>query len=157
MDFSKTYAMTGWRLGFGIMPNALAERVELLLTHSVGCTASFTQIAGLEAVNGPQDRVAEMCAVYKQRRDIVVAGLNRIPGVHCRTPQGAFYAFPNISALGKSSDWLADYLLDEAGVALLPGTSFGKFGDGFLRLSFANSLENLQEAIQRMAAALKKL
>ncbi len=155
--FSKTYAMTGWRLGYGIMPKALAQRVELLLTHSIGCSASFTQIAGLEAVSGSQDQVDVMCAIYKQRRDIVVAGLNQIPGVRCRTPQGAFYAFPNISALGKSSDWLADYLLEEAGVALLSGTSFGQYGDGFLRISFANSLENLEEAVQRMAAALAKV
>jgi aspartate/methionine/tyrosine aminotransferase len=155
--FSKTYAMTGWRLGYGIMPAALAERVELLLTHSVGCTASFTQIAGLEAIHGPQDRVDEVLAEYRRRRDAVVAGLNRIPGVRCRAPQGAFYAFPNVSALGKPSGWLAEYLLEEAGVALLPGTSFGQYGEGFLRLSFANSLENLQIAIERMARALVKI
>lgn len=155
--FSKTYAMTGWRLGYGIMPHSLAERVELLLTHSIGCSASFTQLAGLEAINGPQERVAEMCAIYKQRRDMVVAGLNQIPGVRCRSPQGAFYAFPNISALGKTSDWLADYLLEDGGVALLPGTAFGQYGEGFLRLSFANSLENLEQAIERVAVAIDRL
>lgn len=155
--FSKTYAMTGWRLGYGIMPQALAERVELLLTHSVGCSASFTQIAGLEAVSGPQARVAEMCAEYKRRRDVVVAGLNQIPRVHCRLPQGAFYAFPNVSAFGKTSDWLADFLLNKAGVALLPGSAFGRYGEGFLRISFANSLENLQEAIEQIGEALNSL
>jgi aspartate aminotransferase len=155
--FSKTYAMTGWRLGYGIMPKALAERVELLLTHSVGCTASFTQIAGLEAVQGPQERVDEVLAEYKRRRAVLVAGLNKIPGVRCQMPQGAFYAFPNVAALGKPSDWLAEYLLEEGGVALLPGTSFGKYGEGFLRLCFANSMENIEIAIERMRRALAKL
>ena len=118
--FSKTYAMTGWRLGYGIMPQALAERVELLVTHSIGCSASFTQIAGLEAILGSQDRVEEVLEEYRRRRQPVVEGLNRIPGLSCRTPQGGFYAFPNITALGKKSDWLAEYLLEDAGVALLP-------------------------------------
>ncbi len=155
--FSKTYAMTGWRLGFGIMPAALAGRVELLLTHSIGCTASFTQMAGLEAIHGPQERVEAVVAAYRRRRDALVAGLNAIPGVRCRLPQGAFYVFPNISALGKSSDWLANYLLEKAGVALLPGTSFGAYGEGYLRLCFANSLENIQIAIERMDAAIRAL
>jgi len=155
--FSKTYAMTGWRLGYGIMPRPLAERVELLLTHSVGCTASFTQIAGIEAINGPQEQVEVVVAEYKRRRDALVAGLNAIPGVRCRLPQGAFYVFPNVSALGRSSDWLAEYLLEESGVALLPGTSFGKNGEGYLRLSFANSLENIMDALERIKAALGKL
>ena len=155
--FSKTYAMTGWRLGFGIMPEALAERVELLLTHSIGCTATFTQYAGLEALIGPQDQVDAMVAEYKRRRDRFVAGLNAIPGIKCRSPQGAFYAFPNVTAFGQTSHWLADYLLDEAGVAVLPGTDFGAGGEGYLRLCFANSLENLQIALERMAAALGKL
>ncbi|MBP7688957.1 MAG: pyridoxal phosphate-dependent aminotransferase [Thermoflexales bacterium] len=155
--FSKTYAMTGWRLGFGIMPEALAERVELLLTHSIGCTATFTQYAGIEAVLGPQDQVDTMVAEYKRRRDFFVAGLSAIPGIKCRLPQGAFYAFPNVSALGRSSDWLADYLLSEAGVAALPGTAFGAGGEGYLRFSFANSMENLGLALEQMAAALGKL
>ncbi|MCX7671338.1 MAG: pyridoxal phosphate-dependent aminotransferase, partial [Anaerolineae bacterium] len=137
--FSKTYAMTGWRLGYGIMPPALAERVELLLTHAVGCTADFTQWAGLEALTGPQDAVAATVNEYRRRRDVLVAGLNAIHGVRCRTPQGAFYVFPNVAAFGKSSAWLADYLLEEAGVALLPGTAFGQHGEGYLRLCFANS------------------
>jgi aspartate/methionine/tyrosine aminotransferase len=155
--FSKTYAMTGWRLGYGIMPAGLAERVELLLTHSVGCTASFTQVAGVEALTGPQDRVAEVVAEYQRRRDAIVAGLNAIPGVRCRVPQGAFYVFPNVSSFGKTSEGLADYLLGEAGVAVLPGTSFGRHGEGYLRLVFANSMENIVLALERMADALGKL
>jgi aspartate aminotransferase len=155
--FSKTYAMTGWRLGFGIMPQALAERVDLLLTHSVGCTADFTQWAGVEALTGPQDQVGAVVAEYKQRRDVLVAGLNAISGIRCRSPQGAFYVFPNVTEFGKSSTWLADYLLEEAGVALLPGTAFGKRGEGYLRLCFANSLDNLRTALAQMAAALAKL
>jgi aspartate/methionine/tyrosine aminotransferase len=155
--FSKTYAMTGWRLGYGIMPRALAEQVELLLTHSVGCTASFTQIAGLEAIRGPQEQAEAVVQEYKRRRDALVNGLNEIPGVHCRTPQGAFYAFPNITTFGRSASWLAEYLLEEAGVALLPGTSFGKYGEGYLRLCFANSLENILRALEQMKAALGNL
>jgi aspartate aminotransferase len=155
--FSKTYAMTGWRLGYGIMPAPLAQRVELLLTHSVGCTASFTQVAGLEALQGPQEAVERVVAEYRRRRDTLVSGLNAIPGVRCRMPQGAFYVFPNISAFGKTSDWLAEYLLEQAGVALLPGTSFGSNGEGYLRLCFANSLENIQKALARMAEAFRRL
>jgi len=152
--FSKTYAMTGWRLGYGIMPQALAARVELLLTHAVGCTASFTQIAGLEAVSGPQEQAQAVVREYQRRRDTLVAGLNNIPGVRCRTPQGAFYAFPNVTSFGRKVDWLAEYLLEEAGVALLPGTSFGKYGEGYLRLCFANSLENILRALEQMRVAL---
>ncbi len=155
--FSKTYAMTGWRLGFGIMPEPLAERVELLLTHSVGCTASFTQIAGLEAIKGPQDQVEVVLEEYQRRRDVLVAGLSAIPGVSCRLPQGAFYVFPNVSALGKPVKWLADYLLEEAGVATLPGTAFGTNGEGYLRLCFANSMDNLKLALEQMRAAVEKL
>jgi aspartate/methionine/tyrosine aminotransferase len=155
--FSKTYAMTGWRLGYGIMPKPLAERVELLLTHSVGCTASFTQVAGIEAIEGPQEQVEAVVAEYRRHRDALVAGLNAIPGVRCRLPQGAFYVFPNVSAFGRSSNWLAEYLLEEAGVALLPGTSFGKNGEGYLRLCFANSLENILDALECLKAALGKL
>ena len=154
--FSKTYAMTGWRLGYGIMPPALAERVELLLTHSVGCTASFTQVAGIEAINGPQDKAEWVVSEYRRRRDVLVSGLNTIPGVRCRAPQGAFYTFPNVTSFGRSSNWLAEYLLEEAGVALLPGTSFGKYGEGYLRLCFANSMDNIQRALVQMKAALAK-
>ena len=155
--FSKAYAMTGWRLGFGIMPEALAERVELLLTHSVGCTASFTQVVGIEALQGPQEQVGQVLAEYRRRRDVLVSGLNHIPGVSCRMPQGAFYVFPNITQLNKSAAWLADYLLAEAGVAVLPGTAFGKNGEGYLRLCFANSMANIQLALQQMAAAIARL
>jgi aspartate/methionine/tyrosine aminotransferase len=155
--FSKTYAMTGWRLGFGIMPLELAERVDLLLTHSVGSTASFTQIAGIEAVRGPQDRVEAVVAEYRRRRDALVEGLNGVQGIHCRVPQGAFYVFPNITGLGKPSEWIADFLLERAGVALLPGTSFGEKGEGYLRLCFANSLENILSAIEKIREALTNL
>ena len=155
--FSKTYAMTGWRLGFAIMPEPLAERVALLLTHSIGCTATFTQHAGLEALTGPQDQVEAVMAEYQRRRDVLVAGLNAIPGISCRVPQGAFYAFPNVTAFGHTSNWVADYLLDEAGVAVLPGTAFGDAGEGYLRLCFANSLENLEIALERIGAALGRL
>jgi aspartate aminotransferase len=155
--FSKTYAMTGWRLGYGIMPEPLAERVGLLMTHSVGCTASFTQVAGLEALRGPQEQVEAVVQEYRRRRDVLVRGLNQLPGVRCRTPQGAFYAFPNIIGLGHKAEWLADYLLEEAGVALLPGNGFGQYGEGYLRLCFANSMENIERALERMAKALEKL
>ena len=154
---SKTYAMTGWRLGFGIMPEALAERVELLLTHSIGCTASFTQVAGIEALHGPQDQVDAVVAEYQRRRDVLVAGLNTVPGWRCRSPQGAFYVFPNVSATGRSSAWWADFLLNEAGVATLPGTAFGKYGEGYLRLCFADSMENLREAVERIADAAARV
>ena len=152
--FSKTYAMTGWRLGYGIMPEALAQRVDLLLTHSVGCTAHFTQIAAIEALTGPQDYVAMMVEQYQRRRDLLIDGLNRLPGITCQKPKGAFYAFPNIRGTGKSSTALAQLLLDN-GVAVLPGSAFGKQGEGYLRLVFANSLENLSHALERMAKALE--
>jgi aspartate/methionine/tyrosine aminotransferase len=155
--FSKTYAMTGWRLGFGIMPQPLAEKMELLLTHSVGCTATFTQFAGLEAILGPQDEVEAVRAEFRRRRDLMVQGLNGIPGIRCPLPQGAFYAFPNVQAFGRPVAELADYLLAEAGVAVLPGTAFGHNGEGYLRLSYANSMENIQEALERMARALTML
>jgi len=155
--FSKTYAMTGWRLGYGIMPNALAERVELLLTHSVGCPANFTQIAALEALQGDQLQVEEAVERYRERRDVLVAGLNRIPGVSCQIPQGAFYAFPNVTTFKRSASWLADYLLENAGVAVLPGTAFGKNGEGYLRLCFATPIEQINLAVERIAFALGKL
>ena len=154
--FSKTYAMTGWRLGFGIMPQPLAEKIGLLLTHSVGCTATFTQLAGLEAIQGPQEAVEAVAAKFRRRRDLIVAGLNAIPGIHCPTPSGAFYAFPNVQALSRSSEDLAETLLEEAGVAVLPGTAFGRNGAGYLRLSYANSTENIERALERMARILPK-
>ena len=155
--FSKTYAMTGWRLGYGIMPEPLAERMAPLLVHSVGCTASFTQYAGLEAILGPQDQADAVRDLFHRRRDVMVNGLNAIPGIHCPMPQGAFYAFPNVESFGRPCEELADYLLDKAGIALLPGTSFGANGKGHLRLSYANSIENIQKALERISAALDKL
>jgi aspartate aminotransferase len=155
--FSKTYAMTGWRLGFGLMPQALAEKVGLLLTHMVGCTATFTQLAGLEAILGPQDRVDAVAAEFRRRRDLIVAGLNAIPGIVCPMPRGAFYAFPNVQAFGRTSNDLADILLEEAGVATLPGSAFGRQGEGYLRLTYSNSLHNIQIALARIRAAVARL
>lgn len=155
--FSKTYAMTGWRLGYGIMPEPLAERMNLLMTHSVGCTAHFTQYAGIEALEGPQGWVADMVAQYQQRRDVLVAGLNEIEGVRCELPAGAFYAFPNVSAFTLSAEAIAERLLDEAGVAVLPGTAFGQYGAGYLRVAYCNSLENIERALERMAAVFDRL
>ena len=155
--FSKTYSMTGWRLGFGIMPRELAARVDLLLTHSIGSTAHFTQFAGLEAVTGPQGMVDVMVAEYQRRRNIIVDGLNAIPGFSCQKPQGAFYAFPNIRETGMSSTNLANLILEKAGVALLPGSSFGEYGDGYLRLSYANSIENIQSGLEKIERAVKEL
>jgi aspartate/methionine/tyrosine aminotransferase len=148
--FSKTYSMTGWRLGFGIMPETLADRVSLLLMHSVGCTAHFTQYAGIEAITGSQAAVDAMVAAYQQRRDVVVPALNAIPGVTCRNPQGAFYAFFNVCAFGMSSAEMANLILDETNVALLPGTAFGRYGEGYLRISFTNSMENILRGLERV-------
>jgi len=152
--FSKTYSMTGWRLGFGVMPVELAKRVDLLLTHSVGSTAHFTQFAGLEAITGPQDMVQVMVTEYQRRRNAVVEGLNAIPGFVCQKPQGAFYVFPNITGTGMGSTELANLILEKAGVALLPGNSFGEYGEGYLRISYANSLENIQKGMERIRAVL---
>ena len=155
--FSKTYAMTGWRLGYMVMPEPLAERVELLLTHSIGCTAAFTQIAGVAALTGPQDMVAENVAEYQRRRDHIVAGLNAIPGVSCQTPQGAFYVFPNIKSFGLTSKEVAARLIDEAGVAVLAGTDFGSGGEGYLRICYATSMDVIRESLEKMAAWFKAL
>jgi aspartate/methionine/tyrosine aminotransferase len=155
--FSKTYSMTGWRLGYGIMPEPLAEKVGLLLNHSVGCTANFTQIAGIEAITGPQEQVEEVVAEYQKRRDLLVTGLNKIPGINCRTPQATFYAFPNVKAFGRKSDWLAEYILEESGVAILSGTSFGEYGEGYVRLCFANSMDTIQAALDKLVPAFEKL
>jgi aspartate aminotransferase len=152
--FSKTYSMTGWRLGFGIMPKELAARVDLLLTHSIGSTAHFTQFAGLEAITGPQDMVQVMVSEYQRRRDAIVDGLNAIPGFLCQKPQGAFYVFPNITGTGMGSTELANLILEKAGVALLPGNSFGEYGEGYLRLSYANSIENIQKGLERIKSIL---
>lgn len=155
--FSKTYAMTGWRLGYGVMPAALAAHISRLQTNSNSCTATFTQYAGIEALRGPQDESLKMVAAFKERRDVIVDGLNRIPGIRCVRPKGAFYVFPNIQGTGMKSKPFADYLLDTAGVAALSGTSFGAYGEGFLRLSYANSVENLRKALERIADATARL
>jgi aspartate/methionine/tyrosine aminotransferase len=153
--FSKTYAMTGWRLGYGIMPRGLADKVGLLLTHSIGSTAQFTQYAGVEAVLGQQAQVDRVVAEYQHRRDVIVAGLNNIPGIRCQCPQGAFYVFPNITETGMSSNELANLILEKAGVALLPGSSFGEYGEGYLRLSYANSMENIELGLEKIQSVLK--
>lgn len=150
--FSKTYSMTGWRLGYGVMPVPLAEAVARLMINSASCTASFTQRAGLAALTGPQDAVRTMVAELKRRRDAIVAGLNQIPGFRCSTPAGAFYVFPNVTNTGIPCRELADLLLEEAGVACLSGTGFGRYGDGYIRFSYANSLENIERAIGRIEA-----
>jgi aspartate aminotransferase len=148
--FSKTYAMTGWRMGYGVMRPDLARHISRLVTNSNSCTASFTQVAGIEALRGDQSSVDKMNAEFKRRRDVFVAGLNKIKGFSCRVPKGAFYAFPNITKTGWSSKKLADALLDQAGVACLSGTAFGEYGEGYLRFSVANSLENLNKALARV-------
>jgi len=148
--FSKTYAMTGWRMGYGVMRADLATHMTRLMTNSNSCTASFTQMAGIAAITGDQSPVAHMCAEFKHRSEVFVAGLNKIKGFSCRQPKGAFYTFPNITKTGWKSKPLADALLEQAGVAALSGTSFGEFGEGYLRFSVANSLENLQEALVRI-------
>jgi len=148
--FSKTYAMTGWRMGYGVMRADLAGHITRLMTNSNSCTASFTQVAGIEALRGDQSSVARMCSEFKRRRDVFVAGLNKIKGFSCRLPKGAFYTFPNITKTGWKSKPLADALLEQAGVAALSGTAFGAFGEGYLRFSVANSLENLQQALERI-------
>jgi aspartate aminotransferase len=148
--FSKTYAMTGWRLGYGVMRPDLAVPMARLVTNSTSCTASFTQIAGIEALRGDQSSVDKMSAEFKLRRDVFVAGLNKIKGFSCRIPKGAFYAFPNITKTGWPSKKLADALLEQAGVACLSGTAFGEYGEGYLRFSVANSLENLNKALTQI-------
>jgi aspartate aminotransferase len=154
--FSKTYAMTGWRLGYGVMRPDLAVHIARLMTNVNSCTASFTQMAGIAALQGDQSSVERMRAEFQRRRDVFIAGLNHIPGFSCRMPKGAFYAFPNITGTGRSSKQLADALLDEAGVACLSGTSFGAFGEGYLRFSIANSMENLTLALERIHQCVKK-
>jgi len=151
---SKTYAMTGWRLGYGIMPLKLAEAVSRLQTNSNSCTASFTQIAGMEALTGSQSKSRKMVKEFKARRDLIVDGLNKIPGFTCLKPKGAFYVFPNITGTGMKSKELETYLLEKAGVAGLSGTSFGKYGEGYLRFSYANSQENIKKALDKIKSVL---
>ncbi|NUO79826.1 pyridoxal phosphate-dependent aminotransferase [candidate division KSB1 bacterium] len=155
--YSKTYAMTGWRLGYGVMPEPLAKHVERLMINSNSCTATFVQDAGLAALSGPRTEVNEFVAEFRRRRDIMVAGLNDIKGVSCITPGGAFYCFANVQKLPLSSKQLSDRLLAEAGVAVLSGTAFGKFGDGYIRLSYATSVENIREGLRRMKQAIEAL
>ncbi len=148
--FSKTYAMTGWRMGYGVMPPMLVDAVNKLMVNSNSCTASFTQRAGIAALNGPQEPAEEMIAEFRRRRDVFVQELNTIPGFRCPMPEGAFYAFPNIEGTGWKSKPLADALLQEAGVACLSGTAFGAFGEGYIRFSYANSMDNLREAADKI-------
>ena len=148
---SKSYAMTGWRIGYGLFPHELVEPISRLVTNSVSCTAAFTQMAAAAAIQAPQEPVYSMVAEFKQRRDILVDGLNAIPGITCPMPKGAFYAFPNISGTGLSSQEFEARLLNETGVSILAGTSFGSFGENYARFSFANSQENLREALRRIA------
>lgn len=152
--FSKSYAMTGWRLGYGVFPKFLVEPVTRLVTNSVSCTSVFSQMAAIAALQGPQGSVTAMMEEFTKRRDLIVRGLNSLPGITCPIPQGAFYAFPNIRASGMTSKEFADRALNEAGVALLAGTAFGAFGDGYIRVSFANSQENLREAVDRLRSIL---
>lgn len=154
--FSKTYAMTGWRLGYLIIPDGMETYIDYLMNNMFSCTAAFTQEAGVEALKGPQKDVRDMVGELKKRRDFVVSELNKMDGVKCTIPDGAFYVFPNVKAFKASSKKLADFLLNDAGVALLDGTAFGEFGEGYLRISYATSMENLAEGLKRMKRSLGK-
>jgi aspartate/methionine/tyrosine aminotransferase len=155
--FSKTFAMTGWRLGYGIFPGELIPHISRLIVNSVSCTSTFSQRAAIQALTGPRDEVNHMLEAFAKRRDLIYKGLNEIPGLRCNKPEGAFYAFPNITDTGMDSRSYADYLMMNADVAVLPGTSFGEFGEGYIRISFANSEANLSEAMKRIKAANLKL
>ena len=155
--FSKTYSMTGWRLGWLVAPKKIMKKIEYFLTHSFACTATFTQEAGLEAFLGPQKSVKEMVGEFKKRRDFVIETLNSMPGVTTLLPNGAFYAFPNIKSFGRTSQEIASFLLKEANVALLAGTAFGRFGEGYLRISYATDIQNLRLGLERIKKAFKKL
>ena len=155
--FSKTYAMTGWRLGYGIVPEALVPSFSRLVINSVSCTNAFAQFGAIEALTGPQDEADAMRAEFIARRSLIIDGLNAIEGVTCVMPHGAFYAFPNVSSFGRTSAEVADHLLYDAGVCVLAGTAFGSYGEGYLRFSYANSRENLSAALERVAASLAKL
>ncbi|MFQ6000348.1 MAG: pyridoxal phosphate-dependent aminotransferase [Anaerolineae bacterium] len=156
-SFSKSYAMTGWRLGFGIMPLELASHITRLVINSNSCIPPFIQRAGIEALKGPQEAVTRMVVAFRERREVIVEGLNSIEGLRTVKPQGAFYVFPNIEGVGMGSGEFADYLLKEAGVAVLPGTAFGEYGEGFIRISYANSLDNIRKALDRIAKAVARL
>ncbi len=155
--FSKTYAMTGWRLGYGIMPKDVTPHVARLMTNSNSCTASFVQMAGIEALRGPQDDVLGMIREFRSRRDFIVDGLNALDGVTCVRPKGAFYVFPNVKSLGLPSSKLQARLLEEAGVAALSGTAFGPGGEGYVRFSYANSKENIARALEKIESLLQKV
>jgi aspartate aminotransferase len=155
--FSKTYAMTGWRLGYAAMPKELVDPVNKLIVNSVSCTPTFIQYAGIEALTGPQDSVPAMVAEFRKRRDLIVNGLNEIKGISCVMPKGAFYVFPNIKKLGMTSDEAFNYFLNKGGVAALSGSAFGKYGEGYLRLSYATSQDNLKKALERISDAVAKL
>jgi aspartate/methionine/tyrosine aminotransferase len=155
--FSKTFAMTGWRLGYGIVPRPLLAPLAKLQINAVSCTASFTQQAGIEALTGDQTAIEKMVAEFRARRDLLVDGLESIPGIRCLRPSGAFYVFPDVKDLGVPSRKLQDLLLEQGGVACLSGTAFGRHGEGFLRFSYANSQENLTKAIERIAGTLKQI
>jgi len=155
--FSKTYAMTGWRLGYGVMPKDLAAAVTRLQTNSNSCTCSFTQMAGIEALDGPQDESKRMMEKFRERRDIIVDGLNSLNGITCHKPSASFYVFPNIKELGMKSSEVEKFFLEKAGVASLSGTSFGKFGEGYIRFSYANSIPNIKRAIEKIKASMEKL
>jgi aspartate aminotransferase len=154
--FSKAYAMTGWRLGYGVMPADLAERITQLATNATSCPAAFTQMAGIAALRGPQDAVTAMVAEFRRRRDHIVEGLNAIEGLSCRLPMGAFYVFPNVRAIDADSRRFGSFLLDEMGVAVLSGGAFGRAGQGYLRLSYANSLPNIDEGLRRIAEGVAR-
>jgi aspartate aminotransferase len=155
--FSKTFAMTGWRLGYGIFPGEMIPHISRLIVNSVSCTSTFSQRAAIEALTGPRDEINHMLKSFASRRDLVYKGLNEVPGLRCNKPDGAFYAFPNITDTGLDSRAYADYLMSDADVAVLPGTSFGEYGEGYIRISFANSEANLSEAMKRMTKANLKL
>jgi len=155
--FSKTYAMTGWRLGYGVMPKNLAEKITQLMINSNSCTCAFSQMAGVEALRGPQDEVERMVEELKRRREVMVSGLNRIEGITCKKPQATFYVFPNVKEVNMDSGKLPDFLLNKAGVATLSGTAFGEYGEGYMRFSFANSIPNIEKALTWTNEALQTL
>jgi aspartate/methionine/tyrosine aminotransferase len=155
--FSKTYAMTGWRMGYGAMRKDLAQKITQLMINSNSCTCAFTQMAGIEALRGPQTEPRRMVEEFRRRREVIVSGLNKIKGITCKKPQGAFYVFPNVKSFKMESKKFADHILEKAGVAVLSGTSFGAYGEGYVRLSFANSVENIRKALKRIEETVKEL
>ncbi len=155
--FSKTYAMTGWRLGYGVMRKDLAEKITQLMINSNSCTCAFVQMAGVEALRGPQTEAEKMVQEFKRRREVIVSGLNKIAGITCKKPKATFYVFPNVKGVKMDSRKLPDFLLNKAGVATLSGTAFGEYGRGYMRFSFANSIPNIEKALKRVEEALKAL